>query len=119
MYWEPRSSPGSIRGTFEFTQEDIQTLRGWVACGLVAVKAISEAIKALDEGLFNGAETWVSRICSVMSTGGIFSCAGSHRFGIYETDFGWGRPKKAEVVSTDTTGAISFSDSMQEWRWRC
>ncbi|PQQ13384.1 phenolic glucoside malonyltransferase 1-like [Prunus yedoensis var. nudiflora] len=40
----------------------------------------------------------------------MLTLAGSHRFGVYETDFGWGRPKKVEIVSIDRTRAISFSD---------
>ncbi|XP_024183624.2 phenolic glucoside malonyltransferase 1 [Rosa chinensis] len=78
---------------------------------VVAVKAISEAIQGLDKGVLNGAEVWVSRIKDFVQVEGVYSIAGSHRFQIYETNFGWGRPKKVEVVSIDRTGAISLSDS--------
>ncbi|PQQ10726.1 phenolic glucoside malonyltransferase 1-like isoform X1 [Prunus yedoensis var. nudiflora] len=37
--------------------------------------------------------------------------AGSPRFGIYDTDFGWGRPSKVEVVSIEETGAMSLAES--------
>ncbi|KAF7813167.1 phenolic glucoside malonyltransferase 1-like [Senna tora] len=41
----------------------------------------------------------------------IFTLAGSHRFDVYGNDFGWGRPKKVEIVSIDETGAISLTES--------
>ncbi|KAK9129671.1 hypothetical protein Sjap_010158 [Stephania japonica] len=36
--------------------------------------------------------------------------AGSTLFGYYKLDFGWGRPKKVELLSTARTGAIFFAD---------
>ncbi|KAK9924924.1 hypothetical protein M0R45_033265 [Rubus argutus] len=77
---------------------------------VVAANAISEAIKSLDDGVLNGAESWVSRMCTVLSDR-VASIAGSHRFGVYETDFGWGIPNKVDLVSIDRTGAISLSDT--------
>ncbi|KAI5340803.1 hypothetical protein L3X38_020077 [Prunus dulcis] len=188
MFWEMKLPPDSIRGTFEFTRADIETLRQsfkakmaeqrpvhvstftlacaytWVCVvkaedikadkarlifsmdcrfrldppipanyfgnciagcipvaetkgllgedGLVvAVNAISEAIERLKKGVLDGAENWVSRLFGVRSDERILSIAGSNRFGNYDTDFGWGRPKKFEIVSIDRTRAISLSDS--------
>ncbi|KAL6125021.1 hypothetical protein ACLB2K_077529 [Fragaria x ananassa] len=68
---------------------------------VVAVTAISEAIKGLDKNGFEGGRR----------VEGLYSTAGSHRFQIYDTDFGWGTPTKVEVVSIDRTGAFSVSDS--------
>ncbi|CAL9018587.1 unnamed protein product [Prunus brigantina] len=84
--------------------------------GLVlAINAIREAIKGLDnKGFLNGAENWVSTLYSSDAQTNHFiltSVAGSNRFQIYDTDFGWGRPRRTEVVSIDKTGAISLSDS--------
>ncbi|KAJ4707290.1 Phenolic glucoside malonyltransferase [Melia azedarach] len=39
------------------------------------------------------------------------SLAGSNRFDVYGMDFGWGRPKKVEIVSIDGTGAFSMAES--------
>ncbi|KAM5552432.1 hypothetical protein ABKV19_026995 [Rosa sericea] len=80
---------------------------------VVAVTAISETIKGLDKnGVLKGAhELYFSKIKDLLQAEGIYSTAGSHRFQIYDTNFGWGRPKKVEVVSIDRTGAISVSDS--------
>jgi hypothetical protein len=42
---------------------------------------------------------------------GDFGVAGSNRFGVYETDFGWGRPKKVEIVSVDRGLTIGLAES--------
>jgi hypothetical protein len=41
----------------------------------------------------------------------VVGIAGSPRFELYNTDFGWGRPRKVEMISIDRTGAICLSDS--------
>ncbi|PON52975.1 Transferase [Trema orientale] len=90
-----------------------------------AVHAISKAIKGLKKGVLNGAENWVSiligglrhstsssspRRSSSSSTPEIprvYAIVGSPRFEFYSIDFGWGQPKKVEVIS----GGISLSES--------
>ncbi|GMN36566.1 hypothetical protein TIFTF001_042463 [Ficus carica] len=37
--------------------------------------------------------------------------AGSPRFGVYEVDFGWGKPEKVEIVSVERTGAMALVES--------
>lgn len=73
----------------------------------VALKAISEVIKSLDNTLLAGAETWVSRTLNTLqtnSTDRIIPISGSHRFDFYgAADFGWGRPTKHEIVLIDGT----------------
>ncbi|XP_070661285.1 anthocyanin 5-aromatic acyltransferase-like [Malus domestica] len=76
---------------------------------VVAANAICEAIRKLEKGVLDGAENWVSRVVTVTS-GRMLSIACSHRFRVYDTDFGWGRPKKFEIVSIARNRAISFSD---------
>ncbi|KAJ7974302.1 Phenolic glucoside malonyltransferase [Quillaja saponaria] len=77
---------------------------------LVAVKALSEALASLEDGVLSGAETWVSNLCK-LSTDRRISIAGSPKFEIYSVDFGWGRPKKVEMSSIDQTRAVSLWDS--------
>ncbi|KEH39032.1 putative transferase [Medicago truncatula] len=36
--------------------------------------------------------------------------AGSPNLAVYETDFGWGKPKKSDAVHLDSSGSISLSD---------
>ncbi|XP_062000397.1 phenolic glucoside malonyltransferase 2-like [Rosa rugosa] len=78
---------------------------------VVAVSAITEAVRSLEKGLLDGAENWVSKFLDFSLYGRTYSIAGSHRFEVYDTDFGWGRPKRVDVISIDKTGAISLSDS--------
>ena len=78
----------------------------------MAVKIIGEAIKSLEiKGVLNGAEHWLSQHSSAQNAARIYSTAGSPRFENYNTDFGWGKPRKMDMVSIDRTGAISFSDT--------
>ncbi|PON73634.1 Transferase [Trema orientale] len=89
--------------------------------GLVlAVKAIGEAIKSLEtNGALTGAEDWAltlmmssnSDSSTTTPASRVYSTAGSPRFEVYNTDFGWGKPRKTDVVSIDRTGAISLSDT--------
>ncbi|KAI9082922.1 hypothetical protein K1719_035065 [Acacia pycnantha] len=53
---------------------------------------------------------WISdmEIFGLTDTYRIFSAAGSPRFEVYNSDFGWGRPKKVEIVPIDNTGAFSL-----------
>lgn len=78
---------------------------------VVAVNAIGEAIKSLDNigQLFDGAEKWVSGMSSLPPFR-VYSISWSPRFEVYGTDFGWGRPRKVDVTSIDRTGAISVKD---------
>ncbi|KAF4397648.1 hypothetical protein G4B88_027388 [Cannabis sativa] len=84
----------------------------------VAVKAISNAIRSLETGketILHGLENLVPIFLKSLegkrSHDGSYSIAGSPKFEPYNTDFGWGRPKKSDVVSIDKTGAISLSDT--------
>nr|XP_015900356.2 malonyl-CoA:anthocyanidin 5-O-glucoside-6''-O-malonyltransferase-like [Ziziphus jujuba var. spinosa] len=79
----------------------------------VAVEAISKAVKRLEDGVINGGlETWISMSKAMQSNNlrPVF-VASSPRFEVYNTDFGWGRPRMTEVISIEKTGAISLSDS--------
>ncbi|KAF6163226.1 hypothetical protein GIB67_025090 [Kingdonia uniflora] len=45
-----------------------------------------------------------------MASERIISVAGSSIFRVYDTDFGWGRPTKVDIISISGTGAISLSE---------
>ncbi|GMN65925.1 hypothetical protein TIFTF001_035002 [Ficus carica] len=80
---------------------------------VVALRAISDAIKGLEKGPLNGAENWVTLINEKKASSlRVYSIASSPRFEVYSTDFGWGRPRKVDVCSIDKTGAISLSDNI-------
>ncbi|GLT34902.1 hypothetical protein SLA2020_093910 [Shorea laevis] len=79
---------------------------------LVAAKAIGREVSELDKGVLKGAEQWLSRAKEVFQSGVYtISVAGSPKLRVYETDFGWGRPKKTEVAHLGSYGAMSISES--------
>ncbi|KEH25130.1 putative isoflavone-7-O-beta-glucoside 6''-O-malonyltransferase [Medicago truncatula] len=76
-----------------------------------ALEGINKALNSVkDVGVLNGAENWVSNMSSGME-GKIYSIAGSPRFEFYSIDFGFGKPKKVDMTSTDKSGAFSLSES--------
>jgi len=79
-----------------------------------AVKAIGNKVRQLETEALRGAETWLSEWKEKSGPVNIVTVAGSPRFGVYETDFGWGRPKKSEVVHIDDTGVISLAECRDE-----
>ncbi|KAG7982401.1 hypothetical protein I3843_04G050700 [Carya illinoinensis] len=76
----------------------------------ILVKAISEAIRSLGDGVLSGAEKLLE-IVFTRKNARIIGVAGSPRFELYSTDFGWGKPMKVDIISIDKTGAISISET--------
>ncbi|KAK1580839.1 hypothetical protein Q3G72_000561 [Acer saccharum] len=78
----------------------------------IAAEKLSEAIKGLEN---KGAVEALGKLFSLFGKveRGIqpLGTVGSNRFGVYETDFGWGRPKKVDVVSIDRTSSVSLAES--------
>ncbi|KAJ4729914.1 putative Anthocyanin 5-aromatic acyltransferase [Melia azedarach] len=79
-----------------------------------AAKAIGRTIYELKKGPFIGAEKWVSDLKEMLKQGRTVSVAGSPRLLVYETDFGWGRPKKTESVHIGAYGSFSLAESRDE-----
>jgi hypothetical protein len=81
------------------------------SAGLFA--AFTALADALEEAVGEGAqERWddcVERVMEVVKAG-VLSVAGSPRFGVYDVDFGFGRPAKVDVVSVAKTGAMSMAE---------
>lgn len=82
---------------------DKQVLLGKQGFG-ESVLAISEATKSLEKGFLNEAESWVSMLAKAVtgksnSTSKSYPVSSTPRFEVYGTDFGWGRPKKVDVMS--------------------
>ncbi|GJM87454.1 hypothetical protein PR202_ga03411 [Eleusine coracana subsp. coracana] len=77
---------------------------------VTAAEAIGAAIKGLDDGVLDGADGWFKKIMSVVPQRPM-SVGGSPRYGVYDTDFGLGRPSKVELVSIDKTpGTVSLAE---------
>ncbi|EXB38113.1 Agmatine coumaroyltransferase [Morus notabilis] len=78
----------------------------------VMAATVSDLMKKLEEDVMEGAAETLSNVLAALAEGiRGFSVAGSPRFGVYGVDFGWGKPKKVEVVSIDRTAAISMAES--------
>ncbi|XXG39028.1 hypothetical protein AAC387_Pa01g0097 [Persea americana] len=86
---------------------------------VAACKGISRAIQRLDgnddDGVLGGSDRWFRRLLSILASGErIITVAGSPKLGVYDIDFGFGRPRKVEVISIEETGAISLAESRDD-----
>ncbi|KAL0379639.1 UNVERIFIED_CONTAM: Malonyl-coenzyme:anthocyanin 5-O-glucoside-6'''-O-malonyltransferase [Sesamum angustifolium] len=80
-----------------------------------AVKSVGELItnKANNkEEILRDADNWLVKYWPLLGKR-LFGVAGSPKFDLYDTDFGWGRPKKYESVSIDRGGSISLCKSRE------
>ncbi|KAK7340680.1 hypothetical protein VNO77_21390 [Canavalia gladiata] len=78
---------------------------------LEAAIAIGSKVRSLQCEIFEGAEILMSNFTEFATLGHHMTIiAGSPKLQVYETDFGWGKPKKSEVVHVDNSGSISLSD---------
>ncbi|XP_077245944.1 malonyl-coenzyme:anthocyanin 5-O-glucoside-6'''-O-malonyltransferase-like [Tasmannia lanceolata] len=80
---------------------------------VVGLEAIRRAIRGMEDNVLKDAELWILKFLS-LSGELVISVAGSPRFRVYDTDFGWGRPKKVEVISIGGTGAMSLAESRDQ-----
>ncbi|RRT37256.1 hypothetical protein B296_00047816 [Ensete ventricosum] len=78
-----------------------------------AAMAISKAVQRFIDGPLEGADEVPEKYKAVASEQ-VFSVAGSPKLGVYEVDFGWGKPKKVEIISIARTGAMSVAESREE-----
>ncbi|KAG6583449.1 Phenolic glucoside malonyltransferase 2, partial [Cucurbita argyrosperma subsp. sororia] len=79
----------------------------------LACEEILKAIKNLEGGGLEGGEkygTIMSELTNDYSKAQAISLAGSHRFGVYNADFGWGKPMKVEIVSAESPLVFSVTD---------
>ncbi|CAK8540740.1 unnamed protein product [Lathyrus sativus] len=79
----------------------------------LVTKSIYDQIKLIKEkGVFEGIKDVFAKYTCLASEGvEIIGVAGSNRFGVYETDFGWGMPEKVEIVSIDRGLTIGLAES--------
>ncbi|KAL5176937.1 Phenolic glucoside malonyltransferase 2 [Glycine soja] len=82
------------------------------AFGIVAKSIHSKIKEMLDKGIFHGADSSFSKYESMAKEKvEVFAIAGSNRFGVYGTDFGWGKPAKVEITSVDRGLTIGLAES--------
>jgi isoflavone 7-O-glucoside-6''-O-malonyltransferase len=79
---------------------------------LSALEGMNEGLNMVkNEGVLNGVENWLDHMFNANESIKIYTIAGSPRFEVYGIDFGFGKPKKVDMTSTDKTGAFSLSES--------
>ncbi|KAK6255429.1 hypothetical protein QQP08_013610 [Theobroma cacao] len=82
---------------------------------VVAAKAIGREILEFEKEPLRGAATWISSGKEVLrKCEHYITLAGSPKLRVYETDFGWGRPAKSEVVHLGSQGSIAIAESSDE-----
>ncbi|EOA15413.1 hypothetical protein CARUB_v10007455mg [Capsella rubella] len=80
-----------------------------------AVEILSDSVKSLSSrGIKSICEDFVEGSKKMIPNAQIGSVAWSPQFGLYESDFGWGRPAKTEVVSIDRNEAFAMSERRDE-----
>ncbi|KAM0947438.1 putative isoflavone-7-O-beta-glucoside 6''-O-malonyltransferase [Dioscorea sansibarensis] len=94
-------------------EEDAEKLVGEDGV-VVACEAIMRAIDAFKDDALNDVVGWMEKTVACIGAGRMLSLAGSPKLGIYETDFGWGRPIKIVITSIQKTGAMSLSERRDE-----
>ncbi|WVY99392.1 hypothetical protein V8G54_025462 [Vigna mungo] len=63
-----------------------------------AVKVMRRAVSDMKSDLFKDAENWREAFTRMFALGSTLIVTGSPKFTVYETDFGFGKPKKVEMV---------------------
>nr|ACU19878.1 unknown [Glycine max] len=74
-----------------------------------AVKAIARAITDMKTEPLRGAENWRALFRKMFVLGSTVLVTGSPKFSVYETDFGFGRPTKVEMVHSPKCMSVAES----------
>ncbi|KAK2370444.1 coumaroyl-CoA:anthocyanidin 3-O-glucoside-6''-O-coumaroyltransferase [Trifolium repens] len=78
---------------------------------VVAANCIDRKIKDFKSDASLGSETMMLDYKELFKPGkSTVMVSGSPKLDVYETDFGWGKPKKSDVVHHDSSNVISLSD---------
>ncbi|WCJ25578.1 HXXXD-type acyl-transferase family protein [Euphorbia peplus] len=75
------------------------------------VEKLKETVKRIEEGVIDGAKKVLSDYMDQLGLTETIGVAGATRFDNYGSDFGWGKPEKAEVTSIDKGGSLSLTKS--------
>ncbi|XP_047336970.1 phenolic glucoside malonyltransferase 1-like [Impatiens glandulifera] len=107
--WDP-PVPANYFGncvTYRFAKAKVECLKGGDGL-VVAAAAIKEEIGSL--AVKGKVENWLLEVSSTFRNEKVYGIGGSPWFDFYGVDFGWGRPEKVEMVSSDRNGSFSLCD---------
>ncbi|CAI9299503.1 unnamed protein product [Lactuca saligna] len=82
---------------------------------VTAAKLLGEKLYEMlndKDGIMKDAKTWFDFSFEEMPTT-IIGVSGTPRLQFYDTDFGWGKPKKHETISNDYSGSFSMNASKE------
>ncbi|KAE8736395.1 hypothetical protein F3Y22_tig00000002pilonHSYRG00182 [Hibiscus syriacus] len=79
-----------------------------------ATKAIGNRVEEFQNGALRGAEKWITNWIEISETGRLSTVSGSPKLRAYDTDFGWGKPKKTDVVHSNASTTIYLGDCRDE-----
>jgi len=78
---------------------------------VAAAKAIEREIRDFKSDALRKAEKLMSDLRELVKIRkSVLVIAGSPKLDVYQTDFGWGKPKKCEAAHVESPGLISLSD---------
>ncbi|XP_065858822.1 phenolic glucoside malonyltransferase 1-like [Euphorbia lathyris] len=105
--------PENYMGNCVFTVDMVAEAADFMEENGVAViaKRISDLVKGLEKGVFEGARERHVRLRNAGEQVQKIAVVGSPRFCYYEEDFGWGKPEKVEITSVDRINGIQLKDS--------
>ncbi|CAK9315904.1 unnamed protein product [Citrullus colocynthis] len=78
------------------------------------VEAIGNKVKELEKEPLKMVEKWFLEWKRCDETKRLVTVAGSPKLKVYDTNFGWGRPCKSEVLHVDNSKGISLQESRDE-----
>ncbi|EXB94480.1 Malonyl-coenzyme A:anthocyanin 3-O-glucoside-6''-O-malonyltransferase [Morus notabilis] len=82
---------------------------------VAAAKAIGKEVREMNKQALKELENWVMKYKKIEeSHRQHVTVTGSPKFGLYEVDFGWGRPKKSEAVHFSDSSTFSLVESRDE-----
>ncbi|TYI99907.1 hypothetical protein E1A91_A13G050500v1 [Gossypium mustelinum] len=97
-------------GIVEMKKEELTGENGIV----LAAKAIGSKVKEMVQSGISGAENWLTSIAERSKTGRLINLAGSPKLRVYDTNFGWGRPRKVELMHVESGQTISMAECRDE-----
>ncbi|GKU98791.1 hypothetical protein SLEP1_g11741 [Rubroshorea leprosula] len=78
---------------------------------IIAAHVIGNKVRELNQEMLGESEKWISDWEVFLGSEPHIMVVGSPKLDFYQTDFGWGRPRKIEEISIDDGNAISFMES--------